>query len=181
MKIYKALSLISLLAVLVTSCTKSTVQPAVKPIANTKTSQNTIYAYSPTISGAIGGTLPDPALAGNWTLVSDSTFISHGESAAFNSGTIYTGQPGDYFNINSDGKISANEGSNYQTIACVETNSANNSFELWYTQYPNVTIAGSGFIRAEFLQPVVTAHSATLTSQIVGTMGVYTRQFKLKR
>jgi hypothetical protein len=181
MKICKALSFVVLSSVLTISCTKSNVQPAATPLANTKTTQDTIYAYSPAISGPIGAALPDPALAGNWTLVSDSTSLTGGEKPGFDSGSKYTGQPGDYFNITSDGKISMNEGSNYQAIDCVETDSGKNLFELWYTQYPNVALAGGGFIRAELLKPLVSAHSAVLTTQVVGTMGIYSRRFTLKR
>lgn len=191
MKIYKALSLAALLPGLLTSCTKSTIQPTAAKQTPTQTAttnptatrqtQDTIVAYHPDNSGAMGAAIPDPSLAGNWVLVSDSTSLTGGEKPEFDSGSKYTGQPGDYFNITSDGKISMKEGSSYQAIACVETDSGNSSFELWYTQYPNVAIAGGGFIRADFLQPVVTAHSAVLTSQIAGTMGIYSRRFTLKR
>jgi hypothetical protein len=175
MNILKVLTLVTLSAMLMVACTKTVVKPtAASP-------KDTVYAYSPGISGPMGAAVPDSALVGSWTLVSDSTSLSGGESKAFDSGAKYTGHPGDYFNITSEGKITMNEGSNYQTINCMEINSANNSFELWYTQYPNVAIAGSGFIHAELLQPVVTANSAILTSQIIGTMGINTRQFVLKR
>jgi hypothetical protein len=191
MKIYKALSIIALLPVLVVSCTKSTIQPTAAkqtstPTANTtpiatQQAQDTVVVYHPGNSGAMGAAVPDQALAGNWTLISDSTSISHGANAAFDSRMKYTAQQGDYFNITSDGKITIKEGSNYQTIDCVETDSGNNSFELWYSQYPNVAVAGNGFIRAELLPPVVTTHSAIINTQIVGTMAIYTRQFVLKR
>lgn len=189
MKIYKALSLIALLPVLMSSCTKSDVQPATQASTQTTTTdptatqqaQDTIVIYHPNNSGAMGAAVPDSALVGNWTLVSDSTSLTGGEKPAFDSGSKYTGQPGDYFNITSNGKISMNEGSNYQAIACVETDSGKDLFELWYTQYPNVALAGGGFIRAELLKPLVSAHSAVLTTQVVGTMGIYSRRFTLKR
>lgn len=204
MKIYRTLSLVALLAVFMISCTKSDVEPAATEQANTNasTSSNTsvttstsgttnppatrqtgdtVYAYQPGNSGAMGAAIPDSALAGNWTLVSDSTSFSDGESAAFNSEKKYTGQPGDYFNITSDGNINLKEGPNSQAIFCVLTNSATNSFELLYTQYPNAAIAGSGFIHAQLLQPVVTANSATLTSKIVTPGGIFYRQFTLKK
>ena len=191
MKINKALSLAALLPMLLISCTKSTVQPTAGKQTSTQTTttnptatqqaQDTIVAYHPDNSGAMGAAIPDQALAGNWVLVSDSTYLTNGEKPEFDSGSKYIGQPGDYFNIANNGIISMKEGSNSQAIDCVETDSGNSSFELWYTQYPNVAIAGGGFIRAELLHPVVTAHSAVLTSQVVGTMGIYSRQFTLKR
>ncbi len=181
MKIYKTLLLVALLPILMISCSKSNVRPTAKPVANTKTTQDTIYASGPAISGPIGSTIPDPALAGNWTLVSDSTSHIGGEKPEFDSGAKYIGQSGDYFNIANNGIISMKEGSNYQAIDCVETNSGTNSFELLHTQYPNVAIAGGGFIHAQLLSLDITAHSAVVTSQMIGTMGFYTRQFVLER
>ncbi|HEX3387028.1 MAG TPA: hypothetical protein VHS53_17630, partial [Mucilaginibacter sp.] len=194
MKVYKTLLFAALSAILITSCSKTGVQPiTAKQTSNSSTSisgttantttqgGDTVYAYRPNNSGAMGAVLPDSVLAGNWMLVSDSTSITHGESTAFNSGAKYAGQPGDFFYITDQGKIQMNEGTNYQTMDCLLTNSLTNSFELWYTKYPNVYVSGNGFIRAQLLPPVVSAHSATLTTQIMGTAGIYTRQFVLKR
>jgi hypothetical protein len=194
MKILRIIPLLALSGMMLASCSKTDVTPiAATPVAETSTpaantntmatqqGRDTVYAYRPDNSGAMGAVIPDSALAGNWTLVSDSTSITHGQSSAFDSGVKYIGKPGDYFNINNDGKMYLQEGSNGQEIDCVETNSLTNAFELMYSQYPNVAVAGSGFIHAQLLPPVVTDHSAILTSQIIGTMGIYTRQFVLKR
>lgn len=82
------------------SCNKNLI--SVNPKGSGTRTQNTSVNFS------------EASIAGNWNIVTDSTYAGAGYS---NHPVNYTGQPGDYFNITTSGVIYTKEGSQLDTLS----------------------------------------------------------------
>ncbi|HZY38103.1 MAG TPA: hypothetical protein VFE53_15715 [Mucilaginibacter sp.] len=127
-----------------------------------------ITACKKTISG--GSLAPlTPSIKANWGIVVDSTTNSLGNVLVTN---VYTGVPGDYFDLRSDGKCYVKEGSVYDT--------------LYYQVLTNTTInlPGHGFNEDNSPSHIITltAHNATIICAVLLTPdGAVFRKIYLQR
>lgn len=97
----KSLSTIFATAFLLILCSCNKNLSGVNPTGNTKTEGNqTSFGQAP--------------VTGNWNIVTDSTYAGAGLS---NHPVNYTGQPGDYFNITTNGVIYTKEGKQLDTLS----------------------------------------------------------------
>ncbi len=97
----KSLSTIFATVFLLTLCSCNKNLNGVNPTGNTKTENSTLnFGQAP--------------VAGNWNIVTDSTYAGAGYS---NHPVNYAGQPGDYFNISTNGVIYTKEGKQLDTLS----------------------------------------------------------------
>ncbi len=118
-------------------------------------------------------------LAGNWTLVNDSTSstgVGTGDKAW---GANYLGQPGDYFKFTAGGKVYIKEGSSIDTANYTIT--TDNKIQLIYSYYANVPVTNYGSVVANFEPLNLTTSSVTLTTNTVTANGATARIINLKR
>jgi len=171
MKILAVLLSFISITMLVMSCTKTVIKPAAIKNADTAV---LVHPHSPL------DTLPVSAtLVGRWKLVSDSTNTYGMPISGPRTGSTYAGQPGDYFNIAANGQVLIKESSQTDTAKYVAY--TDNSRQLLYKHLDYISIVGGGWVTSSLQQSNVTDHSATITTDIVTTMGAHRHIYTLEK
>lgn len=185
MKIITTLSIAALLGAMLISCSKTGVKPSISKadLDKTGSAADTTITQQNTPPSSIPQSSPNlninPALIGNWTLVSDSTYFNRGESTAFDRSSGYAAQQGDYLNITNNGYMYLKEGATIDTITyAVQTA---NDVQLKYAFYPNIVVNGGTGVYAELNQVNISNNTAVLGSSSVTPGGVFSRKFYLKK
>jgi len=110
------------------------------------------------------------SIIGEWNIVSDSSYVGVG---AGNHLTVYDGQPGDYFDFSSDGKLYIKKNGTLDT--------------LYYNSTSNVTMTTASYpdsmrTSQQYTIYNLSAHNATITTGIFETQGgVFGRTVTLDR
>ena len=161
-----------------TSCVKTDIKPDTT-IPNPNISNNGSVKDGP-VSVIDPNTGSSSAiLAGDWILVSDSTYSTGVDASDHTTIGKYIGQGGDHFNFTADGKLYIKEGGAIDTATY--TISANRNIEINYSYYAGMPVSTPGSMVANFAQMNITDHSVTLYSTVSTSDGTSSRVINLKR
>jgi hypothetical protein len=172
--------LFACLGVGISSCQKLDVNPVIAA-APARDIISPIVTSDPIIAN-----IPNPAviqvkayisIAGEWTLISDSTATSSGASDHLTA-TGYKGKPGDHFNFTVKGELYTAEGS--KTDTATYTITRDNKIVLNFTTQPD-TAKTYGASLNVFNPVKLSAKCVTLVSSVITPGGSTFRTIKLKK
>ena len=179
MKSLTTVLLFACFAAMFTSCVKTDIKPDI-----TAQTQNSIHndqgnnAANP-VANPVTTTGDNSAiLAGNWTLVSDSTYSTGVDASDHSTIGNYIGKDGDYFKFTADGKLFIKEGGAIDTATYVALGS---KLVVNYSFYAGLPVASTDVQTADFTRLNLTSHTVTLSSTLTTATGVSSRVINLKR
>ncbi len=168
-------------AAIFTSCVKTDIKP--DTTAQTQNPINNDHGNdgaSPVINPGTGTTTGDnnALLAGNWTLVNDSTYSTGVDASDHSTIGNYTGKDDDYFKFTADGKLFIKEGGAIDTATYV---ASGDNIVINYSFYAGLPVASTDVQTANFTRLNLTNHTVTLSSTLTTATGVASRVINLKR
>lgn len=119
-----------------------------------------------------------PVLAGNWSIVNDSTLSTPWGlfTGRPSSGANYMGKSGDNYNFEANGNLYIKEGINKDTATYL---THLNLVRINYTYFNGAAV--NPYPGVEFVVKNLTAHTVTLADTVVSPEIIYTETINLKR
>jgi hypothetical protein len=181
MKSLTIVLLFACFATMFTSCVKTNIKPdTTAQTPNSTHNDPGNDGASPAVNPGTGTTTGDNGalLAGNWTLVNDSTYSTGMDASDHSTIGNYIGKDGDYFKFTADGKLFIKEGGAIDTATYVALGS---NLVVNYSFYAGLPVAGTDVQTANFTRLNLTANSVKLSSTLTTATGVSSRVINLKR